>query len=303
MNATLATCMILATSMAAQDPSHRATRPSTASASTTVTSKDGTPIAYTRSGKGPALILVASALARRADAARLATLLAPTFTVLNYDRRGRGDSGDAGTYAVAREIEDIDALVGVAGGSAALFGSSSGAMLALEAANQLGARITGLVLFEPPCIVDASRAPIPDAFVQRVTAHLAAGRRVAVVREFMQECVGVPEEMLGMLQKSPMWPGMEQVAHTLPYDLTIMAGLMSGKPLPPERWTKLTAPTLVIDGERSDAYLRQAVQALCAVLPQAQRQTLAGQDHSAVFVAPQALVPLVTGFLVKAGKG
>src|SRR5690348_3770906 len=101
-----------------------------------VTSRDGTTIAYDRSGEGKALILVGGALSDRSAGAPLTSLLAPRFTVISYDRRGRGDSGDTPPYAVEREIEDLDALIGAAGGSAGVFGMSSGAALALEAANR-----------------------------------------------------------------------------------------------------------------------------------------------------------------------
>jgi pimeloyl-ACP methyl ester carboxylesterase len=268
------------------------------SAVLTVRSKDGTSIAFEKTGKGPPLILVAPALGTRADGARLAALLAPSFTVVNFDRRGRGDSGDARAYAVEREIEDIAALIEHCGGSASLFGSSSGAVLALEAANALGAKVTAQVLFEPPFIVDSSRPAIAADFPKRIANLLAEDRRGEAVSAFMVEAVGVPEAMVRMMRKTPMWAKMEKVAHTLPYDLAIMAGLHSGKDLPANRWTSVTARTLVIDGERSDAYLRTAVQKLTAALPGAMRQTLEGQDHSAVFMAPQTLVPILVEFLV-----
>lgn len=263
----------------------------------TVVSSDGTRIAYERSGNGPALVIVASALATRRDASRLARLLAPSFTVFNHDRRGRGDSGDSERYAIRREIEDIDALVQAAGGKAFLFGSSSGAVLALEAANALGGRIDGLVLFEPPFIVDDSRPPVPDGLFARMEEHLAAGRRSEVVAAFMQECVGVPEDMLSAMQRTSMWRGMEKLAHTLPYDGALLAGLQGGKPLPKERWTAVRSRALIIDGERSDAFLRRAADALAEVLPGSERHTLQGQDHSAVVMAPQTLVPVLVDFL------
>ena len=266
-------------------------------APSTVQSKDGTSIAYEKSGKGPPLILVSGALSSRADGARLASLLAPSFTVVNYDRRGRGDSGDAKTYAVAREIEDIAALVEQCGGSASLFGSSSGAVLALEAANALGAKIPAQVLFEPPFIADASRPPIPADFTKRIAEMVAADRRDEAVSVFMVEAVGVPEAMVGKMKAAPMWAKMEKLAHTLPYDLAIMAGLQSGNALPANRWKSVTARALVVDGEKSDAFLRSAAQRLSEVLPTSKRRTLEGQDHSAPSMAPQALVPVLVEFL------
>src|SRR5690242_828327 len=142
----------------------------------TVTSKDGTKIAFDQIGSGPTVILVDSALASRTICAKLATLLSKDFTVINYDRRGRGDSSDTQPYAVQREVEDIEALIDNVGGSAFLFGSSSGAVLALEAANKLSAQVKKQVLYEPPFIVDDSRAPMPVDFLQRVKDVLAQGK-------------------------------------------------------------------------------------------------------------------------------
>src|SRR5688572_27028172 len=116
----------------------------------TVTSKDGTKIAFDQIGNGPVIILVDSALADRTLCVKQATLLAKDFTVINYDRRGRGDSTDTQPYAVDREIEDIEALIDEVGGSAFIFGSSSGAVLALEAANKLSSKVKKQVLYEPP---------------------------------------------------------------------------------------------------------------------------------------------------------
>src|SRR6185369_14958996 len=134
----------------------------------TVTSKDGTRIAFDQIGNGPVVVLVDSALASRAICAKLAILLAKDFTVINYDRRGRGDSTDTQPYAVQREVEDIEALIDGAGGSAFIFGSSSGAVLALEAANKLSAKVKKQVLYEPPFIVDDSRVPMPEGFLEQV---------------------------------------------------------------------------------------------------------------------------------------
>lgn len=260
-------------------------------------SADGTEIVYERSGTGPALILVSSALSDRRGNAPLAVLLAPHFTVVSYDRRGRGESGDAARYAVRREVEDLEALVDRCGGSAFLFGSSSGAVLALEAADALGDKVRAQVLFEPPFVVDDSRPAIPEDAFRRIEALLADGRRDAAVEVFMEEVVGVPAAMVEGMRRSSMWKTMERLAHTLPYDGTLLEGLQSGRPLPAGRWRSVTARTLVIDGERSDPFLRNAVAALADALPVARRATLEGHDHSAPFVAPEALVPLLVEFL------
>jgi pimeloyl-ACP methyl ester carboxylesterase len=285
---------------------HARTRAAVADVATkvaTVKSKDGTTIAYERSGSGPVLVIVASALSDRSDARRLAALLAPKFTVINFDRRGRGESGDSPAYAVEREIEDIDALIEQAGGSAFVFGSSSGAVLALEASNKLASKVKAAVLFEPPFIVDDSRPPIPDDFFQKIDALVAAGRRSDALSEFMTRAIGVPEDMVAGMKQAPMWASMEKRVHTLLYDGAIMAGLQGGKPLPKKRWTSVTAPTLVLDGDQSPAYLRTAARALSEILPGSKRRTMEGRDHSAVFTAPEALAPVIVEFFVPAEPG
>ncbi len=267
----------------------------------TVRSKDGTIIAFEQSGAGPVVILVTGALSTRAGNARLAALLAPHFTVINYDRRGRGGSGDTQPYAVDREIEDIEALIVHAGETAFVFGSSSGAALALEATNKLPAKITRQALFEPPFIVDDSRPPVPEDFVSRVSELASTGHRGDAVEYFMTQAVGVPAEAVSQMRQSPMWAGMERVAHTLAYDGAIMGDTQSGRPLPESRWATVAVPTLVLDGEMSDAFLRNGAQALARVLPNAQLRTLPGQDHSVVFTAPQAIAPVLVEFF-QSGK-
>jgi pimeloyl-ACP methyl ester carboxylesterase len=270
--------------------------PQVSGAEDSVRSKDGTRIAFDRSGRGPALILVAPALTDRTGETALAKLLSTSFTVINYDRRGRGGSGDTQPYAFAREIEDIDALIEEVGGTAYLFGSSSGAVLALEAANTLSTRVKAAVLFEPPFIVDDSRPPIPTSLFERIGSLVAADRRGDAVALFMRDGIGVPEEMLGMMRQSPMWAPMERLAHTLPYEGALLSGLQLGKPLPAKRWTSVTARTLVLDGELSDTFLRNAALALTRELPGSKRHTLVAQDHSAVFTAPESLVPVLVEF-------
>jgi pimeloyl-ACP methyl ester carboxylesterase len=263
----------------------------------TVASKDGTTIAFDRSGDGPAVILVGGAIQHRAidpRTARLAELLSSSFTVYHYDRRGRGDSGDTAPYAVEREIDDIDALIRDAGGSASLFGMSSGAVLSLDAADR-GLAVTKLALYEPPFMVDDTRPPVPADYRERLTAMLSEGRRGEAVELFMTEAVGVPAEAVSPMRGAPFWPGLESVAHTLPYDHAIMCDLTSGLPLPAARWAGVTIPTLVINGGESPAWARNAVQAIVDVLPQAERRSLAGQTHQ---VDPEVLAPLLDGFLV-----
>jgi pimeloyl-ACP methyl ester carboxylesterase len=266
----------------------------------TVTSRDGTRIAYDQLGQGPALILVAPAFATRSDQASVATALAPYFAVFAYDRRGRGDSGDTAPYAVEREIEDLEALINEAGGSAFVFGHSSGAVLALDAALAIPTRITKLALYEPPFIVDASRPPMPQDFARHLTALVAAGRRGDAV-EYWQTQLGVPAEAIAHMRQSPMWPGLEAVAPTLPYDATIMGDTQQGSPAPLKKWATVTIPTLVMDGtvmmgsEEAHTFMRHGADALAAELPNAQRRTLEGQDHGP---SDEALVPALRAFFL-----
>lgn len=267
----------------------------------TVQSKDGTTIAYERQGKGPMLILVSGALSDRRSGSALAGMLAEHFTVINYDRRGRGDSGDTQPYAVEREVEDIAALIDEAGGNASLFGASSGAVLALEAAAKLPARVTGAVLFEPPFVVDDSRPPVPIDFVDAMKKLVEEDRRGDAVEYFMTKGVGLPVEVAAQMRGAPMWPMMESLAHTLPYDGAVMGSMLSGKPLPTDRWKGVTAPVLVAVGGASEPWLHNGSKALVAVMPSAEHCVLEGLDHGAPFVSPQSFVSLLREFLIDEG--
>ena len=261
----------------------------------TVTSNDGTTIAFDRSGAGSAVILVGGALSERSAGIPLATRLAPHFTVYAYDRRGRGDSGDTQPYEVEREIEDIAALIQEAGGSAFVFGMSSGAALALEAANR-GLSITKLALYEPPFIVDDARKPIPANYVTHLGELARSGRRGKAVEYFMANAVEAPAEMVAQMQQSPMWPAMEALAHTLAYDGAIMGDNMSGKPFSPGQWADVTIPTLVMDGGDSPVWMHNAAQAVAGILPNARRLTLEGQTHA---VDPNLLASALMQFFAE----
>lgn len=259
-----------------------------------VRSADDTPIAFDRTGDGPPLILVGGALSDRTSAAPLAALLTPRFTVYAVDRRGRGDSGDTPPYAVEREVEDLEALIDDAGGSAFVFGHSSGAALAIEAAVR-GLPILKLALYEPPFIVDDSRAPLPDDYVRTLQELASTGRPGDAVAYFMTTGVGLPSETVEQMRHAPMWPVMEALAHTLVYDGAVMGTNMSGRPLPHEWASAVTMPTLVMDGGNSPTWQTHAVDALGALLPDVRRRTLEGQDHGA---DPEVLAPILTDFFV-----
>jgi pimeloyl-ACP methyl ester carboxylesterase len=256
-----------------------------------VTSKDGTTIAFERTGDGPALVVVGGALNERGSAAPLGELLSSQFTVTAYDRRGRGDSTDTQPYAVEREIEDLAAVIGVTQGSAFALGHSSGAALVLESAAR-GVPITRQALYEPPFIVDDSRPPLPRDYVAHLDELVSADRRGDAVEYFMTAAIGMPAEMVAPMHEAPTWKSMEDIAHTIAYDGRIMGDHIWGAPLPRE-WSSITVPTLVMDGGASPAWQRNAVGALAAVLPNAQRRTLDDQTHAA---APEVLAPVLVEF-------
>jgi pimeloyl-ACP methyl ester carboxylesterase len=262
----------------------------------TVTSKDGTTIAFDRYGDGAPVVLVGGAFQYRAfdpPTVELAKLLSSDFAVYHYDRRGRGDSGDTPPYAVKREIEDLQAVVEEAGGSASALGNSSGALLALDAC-AAGVQIDSLVLYEPPVITEDSHPPVPTDYLERLRGLLSESRRGDMVELFMTTVIGLPTEMVGGMRQSPMWGGFEAVAHTLIYDGLIMEGTQAGKPLPAERWERVNSLTLVVDGGASDAWVHAGADDLARVVPTAERRTLEGQTHQ---VEPGVLAAAVRDFL------
>jgi len=261
--------------------------------SSTVRSRDGTAIAFETLGSGPPLILVDGAFCSRAfgPMPKFARLLAERFRVYLYDRRGRGASADTPPYAKQREVEDLEALIGEAGGSANVLGLSSGAGLALEAAAG-GLAIEKLAVYEPPYMV------LPEDSVRHAKAaheaHLKGlitdGRRGDAVKYFMRDMVGVPAFFVFIMRFMPgMWSKLEAVAPTLPYDAAIMGDFS----LPAQRLAKVRTPTLVLGGEKSDARLRAAVDAAAKAIPNAQLRTLRGQTHN---VKPEVLTPVVADF-------
>jgi pimeloyl-ACP methyl ester carboxylesterase len=256
-----------------------------------VRSKDGTTIAYERSGNGPALILVDGALCSRAfgPSPKLAPLLAAHFTVYAYDRRGRGQSGDTHPYAPAREVEDIAALIEAAGGSACLLGLSSGGALALEAAAS-GLPVNKVIAYEPPYVDDSGQrgGAVYEAHLKRLVAE---GNRGGAVKYFMKDMVGAPAPMVVMMRLLPwIWRKLEAVAHTLPYD----AGVMTTFRIPRARFASIGVPVLVMHGSKTDPRLKEAARTIVDVIPVARHRELAGQTHN---VKPDVLTPAVVEFL------
>jgi pimeloyl-ACP methyl ester carboxylesterase len=245
----------------------------------TVRSKDGTTIAFDRSGSGPALILVGGALSTRGNAADVASRLASRFTVYGYDRRGRGDSGDTLPYAVEREIEDLAALIAEAGGSAFVMGKSSGGILGLEAAAH-GLAITTLAVYEPPLIVDMDGPLLPAGFADYLAKLASSGHPGDAVEAFMTTALGMPAEAVAGMRQAPGWAGLEAMAPTLAYDLIISGPVETGSREPLARWASVRVPVLVMDGGASPAWMRNGARALAGTLTNSTPVTLDGQTHA-----------------------
>ncbi len=261
----------------------------------TVTSKDGTTIAYGTIGAGPALLVVDGALGYRGafgGDSELARLLAPHFTVYSYDRRGRGGSSDIPPFAVAREVEDIAALIDAAGGEAYLYGMSSGGALALEAALGLPTKVKKLAIYEVPYDNSDEGIQAWHGYRTKLDVLTAAGQRGDAVALFMQ-FVGVPADMIAGMRQSPMWTALEAVAPTLPYDA---AALGADRTVPTERAATLTMPTLIMDGGASYEimpFMRATAEALTQAIPHAEHRILEEQGHD---IDPKAVAPVLTAF-------
>lgn len=258
----------------------------------TLTSKDGTSIAYDKSGSGPALVLVTGATMTRAAWPELASLLAPHMTVYAYDRRGRGDSGDTQPFALEREFEDLEAVIDEAGGSAFVYGISSGGCLALEAAAVLGDKITKLAIYEAPYDDGEQAKATWHEYRKNLSQAIAEGRNGDAVELFMQ-LVEVPADAINGMRQSPMWPQLEKVAPTLQYDAAAMG---DDRTAPLDRAAKVTAKTLVMDGGASAQYMPfmgEAAEALAKAIPDAERKTVPGQSHD---VDSKVLAPVLTEF-------
>ncbi len=251
-----------------------------------VTSSDGTSIAFERVGTGPAVILVDAAGNFRgfSPMPQLAQTLSQSFTVFTYDRRGKGASTDTLPYAVDREIDDLQALIDVAGGSAFVHGFSSGAILALLAAER-GIGIAKLSLLEPPLRVEAMQPP-PSGTGGEVARLVITGRRGEAYEHWLRG-IGVPAEMIAQMREDPIWPALEATAHTLVYD-----SLITGS-MPPERLAAISTPALVLASEGSTDQLRDWARGVAEALPNASARFLPGTWHG---VSAEHLTPALTEF-------
>ena len=253
-----------------------------------VQSPDGTQIAYDRVGTGPALVLVVGAFNDRSSSNALASRLSSSFTVYQYDRRGRGDSREAGPYSVDREVEDLAALIKAAGGSAFLFGHSSGGALALEAA-AAGVPVRGVVVYEPPY----TEGPTLK-FAAQLAEMDAAGRKSEAVEAFLS-LSGTPAAVLQQMKAGPYWAHMEAFAHTLPYEVR----LCNEGSIPSERLAKIAAPVLALAGGASPAWAANGARAIAADVQNGQDQVLEGQGHA---VGDDVLVPILLEFAASAQR-
>jgi pimeloyl-ACP methyl ester carboxylesterase len=251
-------------------------------------SRDGTPIAYERTGQGSAVILVSGAMSTGGTVAPLAVPLSERFDVLVYDRRGRGGSGDTAPYAVAREVEDLAALIEAAGGEACLCGISSGGALVLEAAAS-GLPVRKVAVYETPYADFLDGGAEGNAeYTRNLDAALSEGRRGDAVELFLR-LTGMGEEMIQGARQSPMWAGMEAVAPTLAYDNAVMAGGL----VPRDRLASITVPVLAVAGGASPEWMRAGTRAVAEAAPKGSYRELEGQTH---MVDPTALAPALAEF-------
>jgi len=252
-------------------------------------SNDGTKIAFDSTGDGPPVILVVGAFNDRATGAPLARALEGRLSVINYDRRGRGNSGDTQPYAVEREVEDLHALIQEAGGEASVFGYSSGANLALEGAIR-GLKITKLAMYEP-AFVDDTVPDLPKDIATQLEKLVTTGRRGDAVELFQTRLVGMPESLVAQMRNAPFRPALEAIAHTLVYD----AKVVGNRKVPAARARSVTMPTLVVYGAAGPTFMSTAAKALAAAIPDGQVHGLEGQVHD---IVPEALAPVLLDFLV-----
>ena len=258
-------------------------------------SKDGTLIAYEELGSGPPLVLVDGAFCRRefGPMASLAKALSAQFTVFHYDRRGRGDSGNTAPYAVEREIEDLSAVVEKAGGNPFLYGTSSGAALALRAVGS-GMSAKKLLVYEPPFALDGTHTPSPSDFRERIAAMLASDDRDGAIKLFLK-VVGVPAFGIFFMRLLPnVWPKIRKVAPTLAYDFAVLGDTQRGGPLPADLEKALAAihvPTVTAAGGKSPDWMHHAAKRVAQGIDGASFRIVPNQDHNAT---TKAMAPVIT---------
>jgi pimeloyl-ACP methyl ester carboxylesterase len=258
-----------------------------------VTSRDGTPIAFDRLGDGPPVIVVCGAMCDRALMRPTAEELAKHFTVFNYDRRGRGDSHDTTPYALEREIEDIGALVAEAGGTASVYGHSSGAGLVLHAAAH-GLPIAKIVLHDPPYTPDGDEEArrISREYGKNLKAMLSENRRDDAVELFMT-LVSMPQEMVEGMRHTPRWAELEAMAPTLAYDSEVMGDIGRDGTIPVDKASRVRVPALVLTGGADYPWMTDVGRRLADAMANGRHRVLEGQEH---VVRPEVLVPVLAEF-------
>lgn len=240
-----------------------------------VTSRDGTRIAFERAGNGHPIIFITGAFNDHTRCAELAQELEADHTVITYDRRARGESGDSKPYAIEREVEDLVALIAEAGGSAAVFGYSSGAVLALKAAAD-GAAITHLALYDTPFRLAESADATPTDLPTRLAHLVEQGRNGEAVTLFQTEGIGLPVDVVAQIRQSPMWPALEAMAQSTVYDATITTTFAT----PTAEMMAVNMPTLILTGIETWPHLRQVAGVLARHMPHATyRELPGGQNH------------------------
>lgn len=250
-----------------------------------VASQDGTQIAYDVVGSGPGLVLIGGAFSARASVTPYVEALSTAFTVVNYDRRGRGDSGDSTPYAVEREWEDL-AAVQAAMGARFSCAFSSGAMVLLQSS----VPFERLAVVEPPFRTEGA-PPVPERYVERLQEFVATGNPGGAVELFMVEAVGQPKEAVDQIRATPMWAELEAMAPTLVYD-----GLqMRDSAVPTALLASIQTPTLVLYSNASPAWFQESVRQTAAALPHG---TAEGHDGTFHTVPPETLAQVLAGYLV-----
>jgi len=256
----------------------------------TTTSKDGTRIAYSRSGSGPPLVLVHGTTADRTRWARVLPELEPHFTVYAMDRRGRGGSSDAGEYDIEREFEDVAAVIDAVGEPVFLLGHSYGAICSLEA-SILTDKVRRLVLYEPPIPIEG---PVyPPGVPERIQALVNAGDPEAALEVFFREVVRMPDREFEVYRTLPAWKVRITLAPTLPRELTIERSYR----FQPERFAQFSIPTLLLLGGDSPPIFRQIIDVVNAAVPTSRIAVMPGQQHVAMDTAPELFLSEVIGFL------
>ncbi|MGW4241553.1 alpha/beta fold hydrolase [Nocardia sp. NPDC004722] len=260
----------------------------------TVDSKDGTAIAYTRYGSGPAVVLVDGALAAQEFGPNksLAEELSSKYTVYTYDRRGRGESGETLPVDVEREYEDLDAVVDLAGEPVMLYGISSGGGLILDYLRS-GRSARKVALYEVPFVVDATRPPLPADYIEHLHSLLTQGKNGEAIKYFMRQGVRLPALLVAAFPLFPGWSHLKTVAPTMAYDIQYVAAFQRGGKLPADRWAELGIPVTVIVGSKSPEWMRNANAALAQAIPGATHRVLPGQTH---LVKAPVLAPALIEF-------